>query len=104
MGQIFQLGQVVDRHHTVGHAVQGLRALRQRGIALKAQQRIEPQNPPRVQLQPSQFLRQGLRLSGVQAIGDDQNQGSPPDQLARMVPAQAFQGLTELGSARKIFD
>ena len=67
------------------------RALRQRGIAIKPQQGIEPEYPPRVQLQPSQFTCQCLGLPGVQAIGDDQNHGAPPHQFARMVHAQAFQ-------------
>ena len=77
---------------------------RKRGIGIKTQQRVEPQEPVAVAAQPVQLLHQFPRFPGIQPVGNQQHQGTPADQPARVQAAQGGQRATELCAARKVFD
>ena len=79
-GQLLQRFQVVYRKHGMGMTMQHGRPLGQWGIPVKAQQRVEPQQPRAVAAQPGQFAVQLGDIAGVQAVADDEHQGAPAHQ------------------------
>src|SRR6059058_4737313 len=72
--QVLQLFEVVHGQHRMGVPVQHRRTARQRSIAFEAQQRVEPQQAAAAMRQPIEFAREVLRLPGVEAIRNDEDE------------------------------
>src|SRR5579884_2044818 len=102
--QIVQRLHVVGGQEVVGVGQGGLHAARDRLIALRAEQGVQPDQAVGHAVQPGQLPRQQLGVAPVPAVADDDDDRPVAQHPAGPTPVEVGQGLADPGAAAEVVD
>src|SRR5581483_4337825 len=100
--QVLERAKVVRREEVVAVGQRGGHAARERLVSLRAQQRVEPDQPVRGPVQVRELRRELLRIAAVPAVTDDHDHGTVSKDPARPVPVEVSQRVTDPGTAAEV--